>query len=345
MENKNGFTRIIMPILSIVLIALILTFSVLNEFIFSRFSRGVVPTDSQLAALKESGGVYDHVVIFGVDGAGAYFDKIDSPGFDSVFKNKELDASVTYKALAQLPSNSGQNWGSMFHGTNTRKLNVDNEIVSTRKYADTTYPSLFKVYAERHPEAKMVSVCDWFAINLGIIEDIEQVTKIDGSDIVGSYDNPNGYEGEERVDEVVALEAINQIKTNDPTIVFMHFDCVDGAGHAYGTGSTQYDAAMKHVDGLIGMVYNACVENGWRDNTLFMCVADHGHEYRGGHGSNHDIVKYVTFAVAGGKGNVINGSPEYVVTHDLAPVVFYALGEKQYETWDGSVPKNMFKGL
>ena len=57
------------------------------------------------------------------------------------------------------------------------------------------------------------------------------------------------------------------------------------------------------------------------------------------------VVRNVTFAVAGGKGNTIKGTPGYVVTQDMASVVMYALGELQPTSWDSSVPKNMFVGV
>ena len=155
----------------------------------------------------------------------------------------------------------------------------------------------------------------------------------------------SGIESEKIVDTKVAELAIHEIQNNNPTILFTHFDCVDAAGHATGTGKPEYIDAMQHVDNLIGQIYQACVDQGWQNNTLFVCVADHGHEYNGGHGSNNDVVKYVTFAVAGGKGNIMKGTPGYAVTQDVAAVVFYALGEKQYSSWDCSVPRNMFEGL
>ena len=233
----------------------------------------------------------------------------------------------------------------MIHGVWCGKHKIDNETAMTKKYTDTKYPSFFKVYAERNPDEYMVSICDWSAINYGIIEDIPQVAKINGEDLGVSTDGLSWLDSEKFVDTAVANEAINQIKNNNPKILFTHFDCVDAAGHMFGTGKPEYIDAMQHVDNLIGNIYSACVEEGWQNNTLFICISDHGHEYNGGHGSNHDIVKNVTFAVAGGKGNIISGTPEYVVTQDMAAVVFYALGEKQYKTWDCSVPKNMFVDL
>ena len=343
--TKKKAMAIFIPIVSFVVVVAVVAISLLSVLVFNRFSRGVVPSSAQVQALVESGKAYDHVVIFGVDGAGGYFGQMDTPGFDSVFKNEEIDSSVTYEAMSQFPTESGYNWTSMIHGVWCGKHKIDNDTAINKKYTDTKYPSLFKVYAERHPETYMVSVCDWAAINYGIIEDIPQVTKINAADIAGDTSGLSWLESEKIVDAAVADEVINQIKNNNPKITFMHFDCVDAAGHMFGTGKPEYIDAMRHVDSLIGKIYAACVEQGWRDNSLFLCISDHGHEYEGGHGSNNAIVRNVTFAVAGGKGNIVSGKPEYVVTQDMASVVFYALGEVQPESWDGSVPKHMFKDI
>ena len=63
------------------------------------------------------------------------------------------------------------------------------------------------------------------------------------------------------------------------------------------------------------------------------------------YGGIEEQVQNVTFAVAGAKDNVIDGTPGYTVTQDMTAVVFYALGEKQFPSWDCSVPKDMFIGL
>lgn len=325
-----------------VLICLVVVFSCLGALVFNRFSQGTVPTDSDLQALKTNGQVYEHVVIFGVDGAGGYFDLMETPGFDSVFKGK-LDASVTYKALSQYPTISAQNWGSMIHGVRSNKHKLTNDITGKEKYTDTKYPSFFKVYAQNHPDeiASMYSVVQWMNINYGIIEDIgPQLVKINIDDVLGK----NNFSSEQKT-QAVCDEAINIINTANPKILFTHFDCVDSAGHAFGWGKPEYIQAMSVADECIGKIYQACVAKGWENNTLFLCIADHGHETWRGHGSNNPTVRYITFAVAGGKGNIINGTPGHVVTQDMASVVMYALGEKQPDSWESKVPKNMFNTL
>ena len=326
----------------------VIVFSCLGAFVFNRYSQGTLPTDKDLQKLKANGQVYEHVVIFGVDGAGGYFDLMDTPGFDSVFKSSSLASSVTYTGMSQYPTISAQNWGSMIHGVRCTKHKLTNDIASNKKYTDTKYPSFFKVYAERHPEEmeSIYSIVHWEPINYGIIEDMPQINKISVTDEIGrsTGDEKKNIPSAD-IDDMVCDRTIEVIQTKDPKIIFTHFDCVDSAGHGYGWGKPVFVEAMTRADKCIARIYQACVEKGWKDNTLFICISDHGHETFRGHGSNNYTVRNVTFAVAGNKGNVIQGKPGHVVTQDMASVVLYALGEKQPESWESRVPRNMFSSL
>ena len=62
---------------------------------------------------------------------------------------------------------------------------------------------------------------------------IPQVTKINGGDIASGTEGLSWIESEKIVDTAVANEAINQIRNNNPKILFTHFDCVDAAGHSF----------------------------------------------------------------------------------------------------------------
>ena len=335
--SKMNFKKILI-VSGALSMAFILTFTatVLGLVVSTRVSKGVVPTADDLQWLKDNGKVYSRVVVFGVDGAGDYFSKTETPNFDRIF----ADGSVTHTAMSQFPTVSAQNWGSMMHGVRCSKHKLTNGIASEKDYTDTEYPSFFKVYAERHPSAVMCSVVNWGAINKGIIEpDIPGMTKIYAGNV---YD---GNEGSYGVDKEVAKQVVGFIQTNDPDIMYMQFDSVDGAGHDYGYGSDEFALACRRIDQCIGMIYDAYLAKGWLQDTLFVFIADHGHELTGGHGSNNKTVRYVTCAVAGGLGNVIKGTPGRVVTQDIAAIVTYALGDTLYESWEARVPYNIFTTL
>ena len=297
-----------------------------------RASEGIFPTDADIA----NADVYEHVVIIGVDGAGAYFGECNTPHFDRIFG----DGNVNYTGVSQYPTISAQNWAAMLLGVTAQKHQITNTKAKLFKNSGEKYPSVFALYAEEHPEATFFSAVDWSEINHGIIEDdIKGLTKVNCKDLV------KDAKDEVAIDRLVADKAIERAETNSDAITFLHFDNVDHTGHAYGYGSPEYTEAVIAVDALIGEVYDAYAANGLVDDTLFILVSDHGHTLKGGHGGESETEKNTTLAVADGKGNVIKGTSGKYVTHDLASIVLYALGVKQPEHFEGGVPTNLFVTL
>lgn len=320
--------KITTAVVAAILVAAIVL-SCLGALVFTRFSEGVVPTEEDLTRAV----VYDRVVLIGVDGAGSWFERCDTPAFDRIF----AAGSVTYEGWSQYPTISAENWTSMLHGVRCQKHGVNNKKADARPYTDERYPSVFKIYAERHPEAQFYAACSWAPINKGIIEDLPAVTKVSGGPIEGDT-----YET--MADGVVMDAVLTQLADPafDPKIMFIHLDEVDGYGHHYGSNAAQYRDAIETVDVYIGQIYDACCARGWRDDTLYMVVSDHGHRITTGHGTNTKREWEVTVAVTGNLGNIRAGKPGKVVTQDVASIVLYALGEKQPEGFDGRVPYGMF---
>ena len=336
--TQNTSFKIVLSVFSVLLIAVFITIAALTNAVHSkpepapdRASVGILPNAEQLnAAVK-----YDRVLIIGVDGAGGYFGEIDTPEFDRVFGN----GSVTYSGLAQKPTTSAHNWTAMLHGVTYQTHCVDNTVATVIPWMQSKYPSVFKAYAKNHKKARFLSSTTWSPINYGIIENMPSIKKIYPQLTFGN--DPTEQElDKHNVDKFIA--ALDKV---DPTIAFIHLDSVDHAGHSYGYGSAEYKDCVLKIDVLVGRLYDAYVEKGWANDTLFILVSDHGHKLEGGHGGESDTEKAVTFAVAGAKGNIIHGSPEHFVTQDVASVVMYALGEAQPESWESRVPRNIFNTL
>ena len=307
----------------------------LGTMYLNRFSKGTVPTDEDLAKAVK----YDRVVIIGVDGAGGYFAKADTPEFDRVFAN----GSVTYRGISQNPTVSAQNWTSMLHGVRYQKHGITNDISGEKPYTDDRYPSVFKVYAAAHPEAQFLSGCTWANVNNGIIEQLDSVFKVNVDDY------PNTFDGSDKTgaskDQATVDLTLAKLGEIDPVITYFQLDQVDHVGHDVGYGKPAFAAACTSVDKLIGQIYDAYAAKGWADSTLFIAVSDHGHLPWGGHGTNTANERYVMVAVAGAKGNIVKGTPGKVVTQDIASIVMYALGEKQPDSWESKVPYGMFTTL
>ena len=118
-------------------------------------------------------------VLFGIDGAGAYFEQADTPNLDRIFKN----GAVSRRTLTELPSISAQCWGSMLHGVECARHGLTNSIADEIPYPlNSPYPSVFRIVREAMPEAKLASFCDWGSVNIGIIEDGIDVYKYNAPD-------------------------------------------------------------------------------------------------------------------------------------------------------------------
>lgn len=271
--------------------------------------------------LPVSKGAYKHVVILGVDGGGAFFLNTATPHMDAIFAG----GAFTYTWKAVYPSISAQNWGAMLHGVLPEFHRLTNQIVASRSYpSNSPYPSVFRVVREAMPDAVLASYCNWSAVNVGIIEDGIGVQKWNGSD-----------------DPAVASAVVSYLSAHRPTLLFVHFDSCDAAGHSYGYGSERHLAAVTSVDALIGEIYQALKQQDMLDDTLLMVVTDHGGTPGGSHGGDSEAEMTIFFGAAG---KTVDGvTPiEDGDNRDIAAIAAYALGVEVPEAWTSRVPTGVF---
>lgn len=270
---------------------------------------------------------YNHVIVIGIDGAGAFIRDADTPHFDRIFSK----GAVTYEALASNPTISAECWGSMLLGVGPEVHKLTNPIVCEAPYpVDSPFPSLFRRIRRELPDAVLGSYCCWSPITSGIVE----------ADL-----NVNS---DAAVDDVLMPRICDYIRGSKPTFLFVQLDTVDGAGHNYGYGAPGHLAQIHAVDALVGDAYNAVVDAGIQEDTLFMVIADHGGTPFDGLGASHggwtEAERRVTFAVAGK--DVCRGSIPAMNIRDLAAIVLYALGLEQPEFsengWTAQIPEGIF---
>jgi predicted AlkP superfamily pyrophosphatase or phosphodiesterase len=265
---------------------------------------------------------YNHVIVIGVDGAGAFVKQADTPCFDRIF----ADGAVTYSALASNPTISAECWGSMLLGVGPEVHKLTNGIVSSTPYpVDSAFPSLFRRIREVMPDAELGSYCDWNPITFGIVENNQNVANATAHDT-----------------DLMPM-ICDYIREKKPTFLFTQLDSVDGAGHGHGYGSEAHLRRIHEVDELMNDAYEAVKEAGILEDTLFIMIADHG-GFGTGHGGWTDEEKYVTFAAAG-KG-VQKGDIEEMNIRDLSAIVLYALGIDapafDEQGWTAQVPAGVF---
>ena len=281
-----------------------------------------------LAACRErTFGGYQHVIIVGVDGAGTYFEKDYMTNFHRIF----ADGAVRYGVRTETKTDSGPNWASILSGVSYFKTGAENGVVGgeeDRKFP--WFPSIFSDVRKAMPDATLASFCNWSAINIGVVED-------------GIGVNKQNIPNDDRLTEAVTdyLDAGNR-----PTLVFIHLGEVDDVGHAYGSGSDKYDAAMQRIDARIGKIYDAAERAGLMENGLFLVTADHGHKATGGHGRFSKIESLSTIAVKGKtvkKGGTLDCDTKL---RDVAAISLYALGVLCKPVhFSAKVPANCFNDV
>ena len=273
---------------------------------------------------------YKHIVIVGVDGAGAFFREADTPNLDEIFAN----GAVTYEAITATPSISAQSWGSLLHGVTPEFHGLNNSIAENQTYSpDSDYPSFFRVVHEQMPEASLASFCNWNPINVGIIED-----------------NIGVYKDHRTSDLGVTKAAIDYVKdeikngNGAPTVLFLHYDEADAAGHNAGYGTKTHLNKIGQQDGWIRRIYDVYAEKGLLEDTLFIVTSDHGGSGTS-HGGDTDTEMKIMFAATGK--TVEQGTVGDMGIRDIASIVLYALGLEahQPQTWTSRVPSGLFEGV
>lgn len=266
-------------------------------------------------------GAYEHVFIIGVDGAGAAFEKVDSPNFDRIF----ADNACRHNAHTEYITTSAQNWGSILLGVDYETHGMTNDSTEANRHTSADkYHSIFYYARKAMPDAKLVSINHWPNINYGIIEDDIKVKKV------------NRFTDELVVDEVIHNVTIGRV----PELMFVQLDSVDHAAHTYGGFSDEYYDAVAKMDGFLGRIYDAIEARGLMENSLFIVVTDHG-ETTDGHGGQTVEESSAVLAIAGK--TVQKGLlPESVHNRDVSAIALYALGIEQPGDFITSVPAGLF---
>ena len=263
-------------------------------------------------------------VLFGLDGAGTFFEQTPTPNIDRIFRN----GAVCRRALTEIPTISAECWGSILHGVDCRRHGLTNWVTGKRPFpADSPYPSVFRVIRENRPDAELASFCEWGNVNTGIIEDGIGVYKVNAM-------------GEE-----LLRAALEYIEAHDFTLIYFHFDVPDHEGHAHGYGTPEHLASITLMDSWIGRIAEAIEKRGLLDDTLLLVEPDHGgtppdEQGHGSHGGDSDAEKYVSFFAAGGGAQP--AELRDMLTRDTAPAILHALGLPIPNTWNSRVPGGMF---
>jgi predicted AlkP superfamily pyrophosphatase or phosphodiesterase len=262
-------------------------------------------------AVAQSQAPMKKTLIIGIDGCRPdAMLAADAPYMRALIK----DGAFSDKAQACDRTISGPCWGNILTGVWYQKHGVrDNSFQGTNF---DQYPTCLARYKQARPDGYVASVAQWSGI--------DQI--ITGAD----------FSATPRTGAATAATACQVLGEKDPDIVFVHFDDVDAAGHAfdYGPDSPKCLEAIGKIDTLVGKML-AAVEsrkNYEDEDWLIVVVSDHG-GFDKGHGQDNPECR-TTFVILNGKSvakGTIEPAPDQI---DVAPTVLAHMGVPIDPAWN-----------
>lgn len=272
---------------------------------------------------------YDHVIVLAFDGWGSSsFETANMP----FLKSKLSESAWTLKKRSILPTSSACNWATMFKGAGPEAHGFI--VWDTQSPAfDVTYadekgnfPSVFSLFRKQYPDRDMGYFYQW--------EGMKYIFDMDDFSSTEAF--PVSLEGSEKMKDA----AIRYVKEKKPGLVAFIWDYPDAKGHSVGWNTEDYMNELTHIDIIIKEVYDACVEAGIIDNTLFIVTSDHGrHDTTHGQPLMSDIeTPFILF----GKGVNPGIIHEPLMQYDVASILSDYLHLPRPIAWRGITPQNVF---
>jgi predicted AlkP superfamily pyrophosphatase or phosphodiesterase len=213
-----------------------------------------------------------HVLVIGIDGCRS--DALQAARAPNI-KGLAENGTVCWRAFVggvlgtktEHVTISGPGWGSMLTGVWADKHRIlDNKFSAPnlKNMVDgkiVGYPHFFTRLKQMQANCRLASIVNWKPINDKILSDADY--------------QDNGK------DAVVAQKCAELLRGDtNPTVIFLQFDEVDGAGHGntYGPESPAYMAAVETVDQHVGTVLAALRQRPRfaQEDWLILVTADHG---------------------------------------------------------------------
>ncbi|WP_367873705.1 alkaline phosphatase family protein [Luteolibacter sp. Populi] len=249
-------------------------------------------------------------LVIGIDGlrADALKQQVET-GNAPAIAGLVVNGTVTWNAYAggklggptQQPTISGPGWSSILTGTWTDRHHVVdnstpayNQPGTTGSYLVDQAPHFARRLEEAAPGTYAGSIVSW-----NWIEDYMVAAQPSYLDFHGKGSGAN-YAAR---DLDVKTKAVAHLGSADPDVLFLHFDQVDGAGHASGFSTTvpSYMSAISAVDAHVGDVLAAIAARPSRASEEWVVVltTDHGGTTGGSHGGQSEGERTIPFIISG----------------------------------------------
>jgi predicted AlkP superfamily pyrophosphatase or phosphodiesterase len=209
---------------------------------------------------------------------------------------------------------SGPGWSSLLTGVWRTKHGVRDNTFDGADFGP--YPTFLNRLKRTRPDADVVSIVHWHPLHQYLIR---------GADLMVTA----------KSDRQVAEQAAEGLRDRSADAVFVHFDDVDEAGHAYGfsPGVSEYVRAVERTDAYVGRLLHALRARPTlaAEDWLILVSTDHGGS---GKSHGHDVPEdRTTFLIVNGP-SALSGPIEPPPTAvDVAATALTHLGIALDERW------------
>jgi len=216
------------------------------------------------------------VILIGIDGLGGdWFEESNSTNM----KKLRDQGAFTLEMQNVIGTSSSQNWFSMVGGAGP---DVHGVYTNGWERGDSLLtPTIFASLRHARPNATSAAFYHWGGFGR-LVEDWAPDVK----------ESP----GDQRKTTDAAVE---YLVAEQPNLLFVHLDHVDGAGHSTFWGSSRYFDAVQEADELVGEIVEASQKAGVYEETTFIISADHGGNYFGSHGADRQKLRNIPFIISG----------------------------------------------
>lgn len=255
-------------------------------------------------------GTAKHAVIIGIDGFGGEYLRNVSDQLPALQTFFDFGAYTT-ESRNLAPTVSAPNWAGYLTSMGVTQTGVygngwviadGNPPGKTDHLPPTSGrgrpQTLFSAVKEQDPSAKTALMFTW----LWFLQIAKQNPHVDnwfwGHEGIVCGKTESEPDCLNRQDWSVAEKTIEAIKKDQPTLTFIHFDAVDGAGHSSYWGSDIYYEMVKQKDMQVAAILEALATTKTSsgkpmiEETIVAMVADHG-GYKNNHNWNPPFIAEV----------------------------------------------------
>lgn len=256
-----------------------------------------------------------HVAVIGIDGL-----SVDGVRAAQASRLQSLmsNAAWTLEARGVMPTLSSPNWESMITGSSPEQHGITSNGYFRHKIefqpscidAEGRFPTIFEILRQQRPSSRIAVIHDWDGFADLLEKRVPDVLQ------------------HERGPEKTTEAALKEWNEHKPTLLFVHLDNVDHAGHESGWGSKDYLDAVKVADRCAGRLLDALLAT---PDTLVLVTSDHGGKGRN-HGKNTIVEIQIPWILAGT--DVAPGKLTAPVnTYDTAATIAWVFGLQMPACW------------